>query len=66
MTNDILLLSRENPCIYAHFLNVKGRILYDSLIYYRDNDSYAIEVRAHLYYFQNEDYAQLKIKPQIP
>lgn len=45
ITNDINHLSnKSNSCMYTMFLNTKGRILYDAIIYkFEDNETYYIE-----------------------
>ena len=44
VTNDVETLSPSSPLLYAHILNVKGRVLFDTLIYYKSDEELLIEV----------------------
>jgi len=48
VTNDVDTLSPSSPLLYSHILNVKGRVLFDTLIYYRSDDTLSIEVDSGL------------------
>lgn len=44
ITNDMKHIKEGSPCMFAMFLNTKGRVLYDSIIYRGgDEDAYFIE-----------------------
>lgn len=49
VTNDMGHFDDGARCMYAMFLNNKGRVLYDSLIYKWDDDSFLLECERSVY-----------------
>lgn len=65
VTNDMGHFEDGARCMYAMFLNNKGRVLYDSLIYKWDDDSFLLECERSVYTLLLRHLSLYKLKRNV-